>query len=77
MPADGFYECLPWPPKVRCHFRPPDGQRLELAGLWDVWAPPGGEKLATCRVLSVPTNGTVGPVQGRMPLVLDPADDAR
>jgi putative SOS response-associated peptidase YedK len=76
IPADGFYEWHPGPPKAPYHFRPADGRPLGLAGLWDLWEGPDGSKLATCCVLTVPANEAVGPVHGRMPLVLDPADYA-
>lgn len=75
VPADGFYE---WRRVGRTRqpffVAAPDGAPLALAGLWDLWQPPDGERLASFTIITTPANAVVAPIHDRMPAVLD--DDA-
>lgn len=75
IPADGFYEWRRLDKKTRQAFylRGRDGAPLALAGLWDVWRDPQGEKLASCTIITVPANGAVSPIHDRMPAILSDA----
>jgi putative SOS response-associated peptidase YedK len=76
IPADGFYEWRRLDRKTRQPFylRGRDGEPLALAGLWDVWRAPDGERLASCTIITVPANGAVAPIHDRMPAILSPED---
>lgn len=71
VPADGFYE---WQRRGRTrqpfHLRRRDGELLALAGLWDVWRAPDGERLASCAIVTVPANDLVAAIHDRMPAIL-------
>src|SRR5690606_7400356 len=41
------------------------------AGLWDLWQPPDGGRLASFTIITTPANGVVAPIHDRMPAVLD------
>lgn len=78
MPADGFYECLPGPPKVPHLFRLPGGEPFAFAGLWERWHK-GEEQeppLETCALVTTEANEVVAPVHARMPVILHPSDYA-
>jgi putative SOS response-associated peptidase YedK len=70
IPADGFYE---WRTvkrkKFPIRFRLRDGRPFAFAGLWDVWAGPGG-KTFTCCILTTLPNDLTRPVHDRMPVIL-------
>jgi putative SOS response-associated peptidase YedK len=72
IPTDGFYE---WQRRGRTrqafHLRRRDGEPFALAGLWDVWQTPTGERLASCTVVTVPANDAVAPIHDRMPAILE------
>ncbi len=76
--ADGFYE---WRTegkrKVPVHVRPKDGGVLTFAGLWERWAPPGGEALETCTIVTCRANDLIGAFHERMPVIVPPAQRDR
>jgi putative SOS response-associated peptidase YedK len=74
VPADGFYEWQRQGGRRRQPFylRPLDTPPLALAGLWDLWTMPSGERLASFTIITVPANGTVSPIHDRMPAILWP-----
>jgi putative SOS response-associated peptidase YedK len=78
VPADGFFE---WQArggrKQPYHFRLRDGRPFAFAGLWESWRGEDGEALESCAILTTEANGVVGPVHGRMPVILGPADYGR
>lgn len=72
IPASGFYE---WSPPVggrkRPHFiRPTDEPLLALAGLWERWRSPTGEKLDTCVIVTTDANAQLAPIHDRMPVLI-------
>lgn len=76
MPADGFYEWQPGPPKVPHHFRLASGEPFAFAGFWERWDK-GAEPLETCALLTTDANPTVAVAHARMPVILRPEDYAR
>ena len=49
---------------------------FSLAGLYETWISPNGEKLSTCTVLTTRPNEVVAPVHDRMPVILRPEHEA-
>jgi putative SOS response-associated peptidase YedK len=72
IPASGFYEWSePRGGRKRPYFiRAVDEPLLALAGLWERWRTPAGEKLETCVIVTVDANDTVKPIHDRMPLLV-------
>lgn len=77
IPASGFYEWtrdadgkrLPW------FIHRPDGAPFAFAGVWQDWAPKeGGDRLATCAIVTTGTNRALAHIHDRMPVILSPAD---
>jgi putative SOS response-associated peptidase YedK len=72
IPASGFYEWSePIGGRKRPHFiRPGDEPLLALAGLWERWRTPTGEKLETCVIVTTDANAQLAKVHDRMPLLI-------
>ena len=75
--ADGFYE---WKRvgvgKQPYHIRMRDGRPFAIAGLWDRWAPPGGDPVESCTIVTTSPNDVLAPIHDRMPVILPPAQHA-
>jgi putative SOS response-associated peptidase YedK len=72
IPASGFYE---WSEarggRKRPHFIRPIGEPLlALAGLWERWRTPSGEKLETCVIVTTDASAQLKAVHDRMPLLI-------
>ena len=85
VPADGFYEWQSPPAavgkgkvtKIPHYFRPPDGDLLAMAGLWESWTDrTTGEVVESCSLLTCDANSDMRPVHHRMPILLARADHA-
>lgn len=73
LPVDNFYE-----------WRPADGQPfavalasrqvMTLAGVWDSWTSPQGERVACFALLTTETNELMAPLCREMPVIVRPAD---
>jgi putative SOS response-associated peptidase YedK len=72
IPASGFYEWSePQGGRKRPHFiRPAAEPLLALAGRWERWRTPTGEKLETCVIVTVDANAQLAPIHDRMPLLI-------
>jgi putative SOS response-associated peptidase YedK len=74
--ADGYYEWMKvGPTKVPMRIRLPDDSPFTLAGLWERWAPSGGEPLETCTLITTAATPGVAAIHDRMPVILE--EDAR
>ncbi|NBD26452.1 SOS response-associated peptidase [Paenibacillus glycinis] len=77
VPADGFYE---WQQEE--HRKQPmrivkrDRKLFSMAGLYDTWTSPEGIKLSTCTILTTAPNALMEPIHNRMPVILQPEDEA-
>ncbi|MEC0205183.1 SOS response-associated peptidase [Paenibacillus lautus] len=77
IPADGFYE---WQKNgngkqpFRIGLR--NGEIFSMAGLYDTWITPSGDKLSTCTVITTAPNRLMEPIHNRMPVILRPANEA-
>ena len=72
IPASGFYEWSePVGGRKRPHFiRPASEPLFALAGLWERWRTPSGERLETCVIVTTDANAGLVPVHDRMPLLI-------
>jgi putative SOS response-associated peptidase YedK len=72
IPASGVYEWSePRGGRRRPHFVTPSSEPLfALAGLWERWRAPGGERLETCVIVTVEACRTLAPIHDRMPLLI-------
>lgn len=72
IPASGFYEWSePRGGRKRPHFIRPVGEPLfALAGLWERWRTPTGEKLDTCVIVTTDANAQLVQIHDRMPLLI-------
>ncbi|GIP41167.1 putative SOS response-associated peptidase YoqW [Paenibacillus sp. J31TS4] len=78
IPADGFYE---WRrnadgTKQPLRFVRNDRALFAMAGLYDTWQGPDGKRIGTCTILTTSPNALVEPVHNRMPVILDPTNEA-
>jgi putative SOS response-associated peptidase YedK len=72
IPASGFYEWSePEDGRKRPHFiRPANEPLLALAGLWERWRTPSGDKLETCVIVTTDANVELEQIHDRMPLLI-------
>jgi putative SOS response-associated peptidase YedK len=72
IPASGFYEWSePRGGRKRPYFiRPASEPLVALAGLWERWRTPSGEKLETCVIVTTDANAQLAPIHDRMPLLI-------
>ena len=72
IPASGFYEWSePKGGRKRPYFiRAANEPLLALAGLWERWRTPSGDKLETCVIVTTDANAQLMPIHDRMPLLI-------
>jgi putative SOS response-associated peptidase YedK len=77
IPADGFYEWRKVDARKQPYcIAPADGQPFAFAGLWERWER-DGQVLESGTILVTQANALLAPIHDRMPVILDPADEAR
>jgi putative SOS response-associated peptidase YedK len=73
VPADGFFE---WQGKARArrpfHIALPGRGLFAIAGLYERWDGPGGERIDSFTLLTREARGVVATLHDRMPLIVDP-----
>lgn len=80
VPADGYYEWQRDGPRKQPWFLTPrDGAPLAMAGLYEVWSPPGddaahgtAERLWTCTIITTDAADELGHIHDRTPLLVPP-----
>lgn len=77
IPTNGFYE---WK-KVGTNKQPmrivmTNDSIFSLAGLYDTWIDPDGNKLSTCTIITTEPNSLMADIHNRMPVILRPEDEA-
>jgi putative SOS response-associated peptidase YedK len=82
VPADGWYEWrkLDDGSKQPLFMTPADGHPLAFAGLYEFWsdrAVPDSPTITTCTIITTASDGALGEVHDRMPLVLARSSWAR
>lgn len=72
LPADGFYEWQAVESRKRPYLiRRRDGRPLAFAGLWESWRGGGEAPLETFTIVTTEANGTLRPIHGRMPVIVE------
>ena len=76
--ADSFYE---WKKeagggKTPTRLMLADGAPFAMAGLWDVWKTPEGERIKSCTIITTAPNALAAQVHDRMPAILPRAAEA-
>ncbi|QOS79683.1 SOS response-associated peptidase [Paenibacillus sp. JNUCC31] len=78
IPANGFYE---WrkegSAKQPLRILMKDDSIFSLAGLYDTWTDPDGNKLSTCTIITTEPNSLMEDIHNRMPVILRPEDEAK
>jgi putative SOS response-associated peptidase YedK len=77
VPATGFYEWKSVPGQKRkqpFHVRLKGGGLFAFAGLWT--PPVAADAPPTCAILTTTANDLLAPIHDRMPVILDPDDEA-
>ena len=76
VPVDGFYE---WKregeQKIPHYFSMKDQKMFALAGLWDSFMR-DKEEVVTFTIVTTAANGLMAPIHERMPVILDPSEEA-
>jgi putative SOS response-associated peptidase YedK len=74
LPADGYYEWWREADGSRTPYllAPPDRSGIALAGLWENWQDPQGERVSTCTILTTSAAPGLAWLHDRMPVVLAP-----
>ncbi|MGC8723424.1 MAG: SOS response-associated peptidase [Acidobacteriota bacterium] len=71
--ADGFYEWKAEGTRKTPYFISVEGVPVfAFAGLWERWAPPDGEPVLSCAILTVEANAFMRSIHHRMPVILPP-----
>jgi putative SOS response-associated peptidase YedK len=72
IPASGFYEWSdPKGGRTRPYFiRAAHEPLLALAGLWERWRAPGGDRVETCVIVTMDATPLLAPIHDRMPVLI-------
>lgn len=81
IPADGFYEWTGEKGSKQPFFiRLKEGPVFAFAGLWEAWRPKDGPDdepwLTSCTIITTEPNELMAPLHNRMPVILEPEDEA-
>ncbi|ALS25246.1 SOS response-associated peptidase [Paenibacillus naphthalenovorans] len=77
IPADSFFE---WK-KTEAGKQPmrimlKSGKLFSMAGLYETWIAPDGQKINSCTIITTTANSLVAGIHHRMPVILSPQDEA-
>lgn len=71
IPASGYFEWAATPGgKVPHYITMRDDSPMSLAGIWETWKAPDGQKLETCSILTTEANSLMASIHDRMPVIL-------
>ena len=78
IPADGFYEWVGESGRKQAFHITHDGGALFcFAGIWESWMGADGSEMESAAIITTQANRTIGIIHHRMPVVIDPEDQAR
>lgn len=76
--ADSFYEWKKGPDgKTPMRIKLKDDSPFGMAGVWEAWTSPEGEKIYSCSVITTRPNELMVDIHDRMPVILSPEDEER
>ncbi|KOY14156.1 SOS response-associated peptidase [Paenibacillus xylanivorans] len=77
IPCSGFYEWkMDGSGKQPMRILMKDESIFSLAGLYDTWLDPDGNKLSTCTIITTEPNILMAEIHNRMPAIIRPQDEA-
>lgn len=77
IPADSFYEWLTIDGKKQpMRIMLKSENIFSMAGLYDTWTSPEGEKISTCTIITTEANELVKDIHDRMPVMLAPEEES-
>lgn len=77
IPASGFYEWRKAPEGKHAYYiRPTDQSLFAFAGIYGEWTDPEGTVHGMCAVITTASGSTSNQLPSRLPVILDPADEA-
>jgi putative SOS response-associated peptidase YedK len=71
--TDGFYEWRRGDKQPFAISRA-DGPLTIMAGLWETWKSPAGERIRSCTIITTESNEVIGALHDRMPVILAEED---
>lgn len=75
IPANGFFEWQRAENGKQPYFiRMKSDEIMGLAGIWEYWESPDGERIESCAILTVASNSLVRTIHERMPVIIRPED---
>lgn len=75
IPSEGFYEWQSLAGGKQPYFiRLQDRQPFAMAGLWEAWLNPVGERIESCTIIVTNANALVARIHERMPVILPQSD---
>jgi putative SOS response-associated peptidase YedK len=76
IPADGFYEwAVIGKEKQPMRIQLKSEEIFSMAGLWESWVSPEGEKISSCTIITTTPNSLMENIHDRMPVILRPEDE--
>jgi putative SOS response-associated peptidase YedK len=74
VPADGYYEWRTTEDGAKQPYfiRRRDMGVLAMAGLYEVWRSPAGDRLLSCTIITTEATDDVGHIHDRMPMLVEP-----
>lgn len=77
VPADGFYEWQKKGSKKQAYrIKTTDREIFSMAGIWDSWTSPDGEKVLSFSIITQEPNEIMKPIHNRMPAILTPEQES-
>ncbi len=77
VPADGFFEWTGKPPhRSPWHFSMKDGHLFAMAGIWEEWLSPSGERTVSACLITTSPNSLIAPMHDRMPVIVRPEQES-
>lgn len=75
VPLDNFYEWQKLGPKEKQPYAIglKGGGLMAMAGLWETWRSPAGERVRSATIITCPPNALVAELHNRMPVMLPPS----
>lgn len=77
VPADSFFEWKKDVHKTPYRILMKDERPFAMAGIWDLWSPPGSDPVYSFSILTTTPNELMAGIHDRMPVILHEEDEKR